>query len=298
MNWRAGAGSAALVAAATVVLCGLVGAERARRASARLVPRLPSSPDRRIGCRLPAPSWFGPRLESMGSGLSPDVAWTSWLIGAAVACLGSLEVGGPGLALLMLAAALALPGVAWLIWRGRSEAEIEASLPDALEAVARGLRSGASLRLALAEAGACGGPLATDLQRVSAEVELGADVATTLERWGDIRPVPGVRLAVAALCLGAEAGGPQARAVDGVAATLRQRLAVAAEGRALGAQARVSGLVIALSPVAFCTLASSTDGRTARFLLHSTTGQLLLAAGITLDLIGALWMSALTRVPA
>jgi tight adherence protein B len=101
---------------------------------------------------------------------------------------------------------------------------------------------------------------------------------------------------VAALCLGAEAGGPQARAVDGVAATLRQRLSVAAEARALGAQARVSGLVIALSPVVFCAVASSADRGTARFLLHTGTGQLLLATGIALDLVGALWMTVLTKI--
>ena len=86
---------------------------------------------------------------------------------------------------------------------------------------------------------------------------------------GPVTAAPGVRLAVAAVCLGAEAGGPQARAIDGVAATLRQRLAVAAEARALAAQARVSALVIALSPLVFCALASSTDPHRARFLFHT-----------------------------
>jgi tight adherence protein B len=232
----------------------------------------------------------------MGFAPSPDVAWWGWVGASVVAALAALKMGGPGLAALVLVTAVLLPGGAWLVWRTRGDGQLEAALPDTLEAVARSLRSGASLRLAIGEAAARGGALADDLVRVAAEVDLGADVGTTLERWGGARPLPGIRLTVAALCLGAEAGGPQARAVDGVAATLRQRLSVAAEARALGAQARVSALVIALSPVVFCTVASSADRGTARFLLHTGTGQLMLASGIALDLVGALWMTVLTKI--
>src|SRR5205823_14752762 len=92
-------------------------------------------------------------------------------------------------------------------------------------------------------------------------------------------PRPGTRLAVAALCLGAETGGAQARAVDGVAATLRERLAVAGEVRALTSQTRASMLVIAAAPVAFCVFASTTDPRTSTFLFRTPVGLACLAAG-------------------
>ena len=195
-------------------------------------------------------------------------------------------------------APLRVPAVARALNRRRRDARAEAALPDVLEAVARSLRAGASLRLALDEAVAAAGPLAGDLRRISAEAAHGSDLETALERWSVARPLPGVELAVSALCLGIEAGGAQARAVDGVAATLRQRLGVAAEARALGAQARMSALVIAVAPVAFCALASTTDARTARFLLDTGTGQLLLAGGVALDVVGALWMTRLTQVRA
>jgi tight adherence protein B len=191
-----------------------------------------------------------------------------------------------------------MPAVVRGLTRRRRDGRADAALPDVLEAVARGLRSGASLLLALDEAVATAGPLAGDLHRITAEATHGSDLAAALERWSVARPLPGVQLAVSALCLGIEAGGAQARAVDGVAATLRQRHGVAAEARALGAQARMSALVIALAPVVFCALTSTTDARTAHFLLRTTTGQLLLVTGVALDVVGALWMNRLTEIHA
>jgi Flp pilus assembly protein TadB len=109
-------------------------------------------------------------------------------------------------------------------------------------------------------------------------------------------PSPGVRLAVAALGLGVETGGAQARAVDGVASTLRDRFAAGAEARALAAQTRASVWVIAISPAAFCAFAVTTDPRTARFFFRSASGLTFLALGLVLDGFGALWMRRLSSV--
>lgn len=183
------------------------------------------------------------------------------------------------------------------IARRRSAMRIEHDLPLALESMARGLRSGASLRTAIAEASlVVGGVLGDDLGRVVRRVEHGASLADSLEEWTAERPLSGVRLAAAALALGAETGGTQARAVDGVAATLRERIAAAAEVRAQATQARLSAGVIAVAPLAFGALATATDARTAAFLLRTPLGLVLLAAGVGLDALGALWMNRLTRI--
>jgi tight adherence protein B len=83
-----------------------------------------------------------------------------------------------------------------------------------------------------------------------------------------------------------------------VAATLRERLAVAGEVRALTSQTRASMLVIAAAPVLFCVFASTTDPRTSTFLFRSPVGLACLAAGISLDIVGAFWMRRLCRVTA
>src|SRR5207302_4033227 len=142
----------------------------------------------------------------------------------------------------------------------------------------------ASLRQAVADAGrAAPGVLGEELTLVGASAERGMPLVEALEGWAGARPRAGVGLAVAALCLGAETGGAQARAVDGVAATLRERLAVAGEIRALTSQTRASMFVIAAAPLAFCAFASATDARTSTFLFRSPIGLACLDALLSLE---------------
>jgi tight adherence protein B len=228
------------------------------------------------------------------------LAWTAWVGSAVLGALVALVAGGPGLAGVAVAALVLGPALVLRTRRGRGDARIEQALPGALEAVARSLRSGASLRQAVEEAGGNtrggGRALAGELSRAAAEAAQGASLVSALEAVAVRRPLPGVRLGVAALCLGAETGGAQARAVDGVAATVRERQAVAAELRALSSQARISALVIGLAPVGFGAFAAATDPRTAEFMLHTPAGLLLLVAGLVLDGLGWLWMQHLSKV--
>ena len=286
----AGVLAAALVAGAVFAVRGAVRRGRCTRATRDLLTLAP------VGCQpTPPPAWFTERLASLDPGLRPHVVWHAWLIVMVTVPLGLLWSAGPGPAGLSLVVATAGPVVGWRANRGRADARLQAALPAALEAVARSLRSGAALQGAVAEAGAATpGPLGADLTGVARAARTNGIVAA-LDEWGEGRPLPGVRLAVAALCLGAETGGAQARAIDGVAATLRQRLATAAEARALASQARASAAVIALAPLAFCGLTSATDPRVAAFLFRSGAGVAVLTAGLLLDTAGALWMARITR---
>jgi len=168
-------------------------------------------------------------------------------------------------------------------------------LPALLENVARGVRSGVSLRQACAESAAGGGPAARGLAGAVADAERGQPLADACTRWAPPAVAPEERLAAGALALAADAGGPQARAVDGVAATLRERRAVAAEIRAHSAQARLSAVVIGVLPAAFLLWALATDRRTAAFLVAGPAGWACLSAGVGLELAGAVWMRRLLR---
>jgi tight adherence protein B len=244
-----------------------------------------------------APRRFVCALDDAAIGIEPDKAWTGVTAGVGgLAALGAL-VGG--LPLLLLAAVAGAGGVALMLWsrRGRSSALLEAALPGALEAVARSLRSGASLRAAVAEAAlATGGRLGDEISRVDSDLRRGVPLVAALDAFAARLPSPGVRLAVAALGLGVETGGAQARAIDGVATTLRDRLAAGAEARALSAQTRASVWVIAISPAVFCAFAITTDPRTASFFFRSKAGLTFLAAGLALDGAGALWMRRVSSV--
>jgi len=190
---------------------------------------------------------------------------------------------------------------AWTVRRHRwhTRRRYADSLPSLLDDVARAVRSGSSLTHACAEAAAAGSDaVRVELTDVVARAARGLSLATALGHWSRHHPSTDVRLAGAALSLAASAGGAQARAVDGVAATVRERRAMAAEVRAHSAQARLSAIVIGLLPVAFLLWAITTDGRTAAFLVADPIGWMCLVAGLVLEALGALWMRRILRAVA
>ena len=298
-----------MTAASGVLLLGLTALVASRavdhrgRRRVRLPRREQSMPvtvaDRDTCRRLggPPPSWVATWLHDAGVDVSPARVWSVWLAFAATAPLLCFVLAGPGGGMGAAVLVTAGPVVTLRAQRGRGAARYEGALAPALEAVARSLRSGAGMRQALAEAASAAPPaLGADLRRVVSDAELGSGVVAALDAWVERRPLRGVRLTCAALALGVEAGGAQARAVDGVAATLRQRARAEAEARALGAQARMSAGVIAAAPIVFAALAAALDPSNGRFLFRTVPGAVLLVAGIGLDLLGALWMARLARV--
>ncbi|MDP9072526.1 MAG: hypothetical protein M3N68_14830, partial [Actinomycetota bacterium] len=113
------------------------------------------------------PLWLGARLEQAGLTVGAATVWRWWLAGAGALTLVGLWVGGPAAGLVGAGASATGPMVAWRLLRHGGHRALEAALPAAVDEVARGLRSGASLRQALAEAGrATPGPLGLDLSQV------------------------------------------------------------------------------------------------------------------------------------
>ena len=187
------------------------------------------------------------------------------------------------------------------VWPGRlarwqARRRFADAVPVVLDDIARAVRSGSSLLGACREAvGASPEPVRVELAGVVARADRGLPLGTALGHWSRQHTSPDVRLAGAALALAASAGGSQARAVDGAAATLRERRAVVGEVRAQSAQARLSAVVIGLLPVAFLLWALLTDSRTAAFLVADPVGWTCLVAGIVLEGLGALWMRHILR---
>lgn len=176
--------------------------------------------------------------------------------------------------------------------RGRRDAQ----LPDALDRLASSLRSGRSVGPALVElAGDVAEPLGSELRVMADSLAHGAAVAVALARWAaSPESSADVRLVAAALTLGADAGGEVARAVDRIAATLRERSELHAEVQSLATQARASAGVLALAPLAFAGLVATIEPKAVAFLVTTPIGWACLSAGLGLEAIGATWMARIT----
>lgn len=164
-------------------------------------------------------------------------------------------------------------------------------MPQTLELLARALRAGASLQTAV-EAVAADLPEA-GLSAVVARVRRGQDMAEAIDLWafGSAE-----RQAVAALLvLGHESGAAMASSLDKAAASIRQRRALSDEIRALTAQTRISGVVVAVAPVGFGAVIALADREVLGVLFTTPVGLASLVLGVTLELLGVWWMSRLAR---
>ena len=162
-----------------------------------------------------------------------------------------------------------------------------------LDAVARGLRGGAGIHGAVRGAVRSGGVHAGGLTALVGSLDAGMPLAEALAHWRQSRPSPEVALAAAVLGFGLATGGSVARAVDGAAATLRERLALAGETRVLAVQARVSALVVGGAPLAFMVVVVLADPRVGGVLFGSWLGLVCLLIGGALELACVGWMRRL-----
>jgi tight adherence protein B len=130
--------------------------------------------------------------------------------------------------------------------RGRPRAVDDADVAMWCDDAARRLRSGDSLPRAVLDSSASPA-LALHLAPMRLAVVRGASVAEAALRVHDATVGLGLALGVVRAC--AALGGPAAEPLDGVAATLRARVADSAERHAQSAQARLSATVLTVLPI-------------------------------------------------
>ncbi|MGH9185290.1 MAG: type II secretion system F family protein [Acidimicrobiales bacterium] len=218
-----------------------------------------------------------------------------WTSAAVMVAIGVVVGGQPGLGAGVFGLLTAVSLAVALLPDRRSRA-ITRSLPEALETTAQALRAGCPLTEALvAGSAAVRPPLTTDLTEVVASIEGGCSPTDALDAWARRRPLPAVRLFGAAVAVSVRGGASIARALDGVAMTLRERQQVEGEVRTLATQTRLSAMILAAAPPAFTLLMAAVDNSTTEFLIGTSVGRLCLAGGAALDLLAGLWMARITR---
>jgi tight adherence protein B len=276
----------AVGAAGIVAVRGLVGAarraeagEHARRIGGRRRWRLPPS----------ARGWAVRALADADVELEPEAACELWLGGAAVATILALGFA-TGLALPVAALSVVAGPAGLHVARGRARRRFAAALPPALEQFAAALRGGAAPAEALSALADGRGSLAADLRRVRARAELGLGLTDSIAVWPQDRPLPSVRAAAGALALATSVGGRAADALDGLAASLRERLGAVAEARSLSAQARLSAVVVGAGPLAYLGFSALVDPASVGALVETDGGRVCLVVGLALDLVAIAWM--------
>jgi tight adherence protein B len=218
-------------------------------------------------------------------------------LGIAAAIFGGWFLAGPLPALCLAVAAPAIAGAAISGRRRRYRVGVERALPAVASAVADSLTAGRSLRASLAAAStSLDGPAAIELNRVAAELELGAPTVAALRGWRRRMRSSRVDAFAAALLSQRLAGGDLAGLLRRFADGAAERDRATEDARAATAQARFTGLLVVAMPSGGALLAELIQPGFLARVLGSPPAAALMALAGGLQVAGFAAIRRLSRV--
>lgn len=237
-------------------------------------------------------------LERAGLPLRPTEYMLLHLALVVVAGLvAGLLVGSLVAAILVVLIATAAPIL--LISRRirKRRAAFDEQLPDMLDLLAGSLRAGWGLQQALdVIIEQTKPPMSDEFKRAQTETRLGRSVEQSLESVAERVQSMDFSWVVAAISIQREVGGNLAELLTIVASTIRERNAVRRQISALTSEGRLSASILFVLPFFEALILYFTNPGYMSKLFTTTLGNMLLAVGLVLLLIGAVWLNKATKV--
>lgn len=192
-------------------------------------------------------------------------------------------------ALLSAVGVVALPKILyWHMSRRRLQA-FEAALPDSIAQIAGGMRSGATLPIAIETmVNETKGPIAQEFSLLLREVRVGIGLDEAFENLGNRVPCPDLALVISAARIARDVGGNLAEIFERLAATLREKAAMEGKIKALTSQGKLQGWVVGLLPIGMMFVLFQMEPEAMYPLFNSIFGWGTLAVVIVLEFLGML----------
>jgi tight adherence protein B len=216
------------------------------------------------------------------------------LFGATVGYL----TGGPVLAGLLALLGLGIP--IFFIWvkRERRSVKLSEQLPDALDMMARSLRAGHALpstfRLVANE---MPDPVSTEFGLAFEEQNLGASFERAVTAMARRAPNNGdLKIFAVSVVIQKETGGNLVEVIEKIAETIRARYRFYGKLRALTAEGRISGVVLAVLPIVTGLAAAVFNPSYMKLLFTERMGMFFLIYAVASWAVGCLWLKAVAKV--
>ena len=165
--------------------------------------------------------------------------------------------------------------------QGRRRRAFERQLGDTLILLANALKAGYSFAQALSTVSkSAGPPIGEEFARATREVALGITVDDALDHMVQRNNSEDFDLMVTAVQIQRVAGGNLAEILDTIAFTIRERVRIQGEIRTLTAQARFSGIIITILPIALAVILSFISPDYFSPMIHQPRGLLMLGIGL------------------
>jgi Flp pilus assembly protein TadB len=184
----------------------------------------------------------------------------------------------------------------WIAQRTR-RIQCEQQLPEVLNGIARALRAGHSLSVALTlSAQDAAEPMGGELRLALDALHYGRSLEDCLHHLSDRLPGTDLRFVVIAILVQRETGGNLADLLDRVAHTLRARMLLKSFIQSQAAEGKMSAWILSLLPVFLLLWTAWASPHAMHIFLHDPLGQRLMASAVMALFLGTLWVWHLTRI--
>jgi tight adherence protein B len=219
------------------------------------------------------------------------------LAGAVTSLTAQLLVGVWWLSLGLAGVAIALPVSYVRMMAARRVARMEEQFPQAIEQIAVSLRAGHALTTGLLMvAEEVADPLGSEFRLVHDQQNFGKPLPEVLKELTRRVPTLDVRIFVTAVLTQRETGGNLAEILDKLASLIRERFNVRRQVRTVSAHGRITGWVLVCLPTAVATALYLVAPDHIMTLVQDPLGVQLVAAAVTLQLVGGLVIRRIVNV--
>ena len=183
--------------------------------------------------------------------------------------------------------------------RKRRFNKFQEHFPDALDSLARALRSGstvtAGLELMAEEAEA---PVSTEMRKAFAEVNLGLSWDRALENLSKRMPLLDVSMFVAAVQIHARTGGKLGEVMSRMAENMREQNSLQGEVRAIAAHGKMTGMILTFLPLCIAGMMLLVSPDYILILIDHPMGKHMIAAAVACLVLAHLIIGKIVDIKA
>jgi tight adherence protein B len=209
----------------------------------------------------------------------------SWLVPQPlVAPLAALAAGGAPLG--------------WLLHRRSSRLKrFEEQFPEALDLLARAIRSGQAFQTAMGMvADELPDPVGPEFKKTFDQQNFGLPLRDALNEMSVRITLLDVRFFVTAVLIQRETGGNLSEILDNLAHVVRERFKIQRQVRVHTAHGRFTGYVLMALPAALAIALSFINPEHMQLLFHEKMGQTMLIGAIVMQAIGYVWIRKVIKI--
>lgn len=195
-----------------------------------------------------------------------------------------------------LLAGIAVPHLAigWMI--SRRIAAFVAQLPEAIDLIVRGLRSGLPVMESIATVGRdLNDPIGTEFRDIAENIRLGRGIDEVLWETANRLNVAEFNFMVVSVAVQRETGGNLAETLHNLSDIIRRRQQMKLKVRALSSEARASAYILGSLPFLMAVALYFINPEYIAKLFNDPRGLVLIAAGLLSQTTGALVMAKMIR---